>query len=177
MPVRANIVGVYDDDGFLVALKHNDTGETIAGLRLTLPCPDGPLPMPGGTTDEITLATVAIPGGMIGPKGTVRVWALFSCANSANAKTVRIKFGAANIQALNLANLTVADTIGRVKARATNSQVYSTSSSLTGTASAGVVVISENTQSEVLVTITGQLAVAGESLTLQSMSVEVDPGF
>jgi len=49
-----------------------------------------------GTTSETTLATVTIPAGFILKNAVVEVWTLFQVTNSANNKTLRLKFGTSN---------------------------------------------------------------------------------
>src|SRR5687767_4986995 len=45
-----------------------------------------------GTTDETVVATVVIPGGLMGTNGRLRVTSLWTWPNSANSKTVRVRF-------------------------------------------------------------------------------------
>lgn len=52
----------------------------------------------GGTLNEITLASVTVPGGLMGLNGAVRISSTASVTNSANNKTIRVKFGNQNIQ-------------------------------------------------------------------------------
>lgn len=46
-----------------------------------------------GSTAAANLATIVIPGGSMGPRGALRVSALFSFTGSVNAKNVRALFG------------------------------------------------------------------------------------
>ena len=46
-----------------------------------------------GTTNETTLATIAIPAGAMGPRGILRIQSEWTCTSSANLKTLQLKFG------------------------------------------------------------------------------------
>lgn len=46
-----------------------------------------------GTLAETALATISIPGGAMGPNGLLRVTTLWTFTNSANMKTLRVRFG------------------------------------------------------------------------------------
>src|SRR5688500_6060251 len=48
-----------------------------------------------GNTTETTLATVTVPANAIGANGRLRVTSLWSHTNSANSKTLRVRFGGA----------------------------------------------------------------------------------
>ena len=46
-----------------------------------------------GNTSETALATIAVPAGAMGSNGIVRVTTVWTCTNSANNKTGRVRFG------------------------------------------------------------------------------------
>lgn len=51
------------------------------------------VPAPANNTNENTLATVTIPGGVIGPNGSLRIYAAFSYTGSTNIKVMRVRLG------------------------------------------------------------------------------------
>jgi hypothetical protein len=126
-----------------------------------------------GNTAETTLASVVIPAGAMGPNGRVRITSLWSGTNSANAKTMRHKFGSVNYFAQNL----IAQQGWRHESEianrnAVNNQVGNTNNavgSLAGLPNTSAV----DTSSAVTVLITGQLSSGGEVITLESYRVEV----
>lgn len=124
-----------------------------------------------GNTTETTLATIAVPANMMGPNGALRINAQFSHTNSANNKTSRIRLGATEFAG------TVQTTVAGSRIAAiiqnrnvANSQVGGFYGSSGG--SAAVTAAIDTTVSQNL-TITGQLASAGETITLESYTVEI----
>lgn len=131
-----------------------------------------------GSTSETTLATITIPAGVLGPNGQVEVEALWSCTNSANNKTCRVKFGGTAFTSAVLTTSAGVQTHTRIANRnATNSQVSLGATAVTGfggtsaTATTGAV----DTTADVTLLLTGQLASAAETLTLESYVVTVRP--
>lgn len=129
-------------------------------------------------TLEAVLATVSIPGGMIGSNGSVRVRARFSCTASANNKTFRTKLGGqtfispgtANAAVNNLETECVIWNRGSLVSQIGNGDAASEGAATvnyTGTVNTSV------TQN---LTITGQASVAGEVITLEAYTVEILPG-
>lgn len=128
-----------------------------------------------GTVAKTTLATIAIPANSMAANGVLRVTAQWSFTSSANNKTTSIDFGGTNFQAW--VNTTVASARTQVEIHnrnATNSQVStaannsgfgsSTSTSLTGAI---------DTTAAQNVVLSGTLANTGETITLESYTVEV----
>lgn len=127
-------------------------------------------------TNENTLATISIPAGSMGPNGVLRVYTSWACTNSANNKTFRIKLGSTSYGAqvsTTITGLTMSSVIQNrndAASQIASSGVMSASSGLlsqlntTGT---------ENTASALNLTLTGQKASAGETLTLNNYMVEL----
>lgn len=128
-----------------------------------------------GTLTETTLATITIPGGMMGPNGSLRIRALFGGTNSANSKTMRVRLAGSAMATS--AGFTTSDyalhQVLVANRNAQNSQLASYGTAQAGTGS--VTVTAVDTSVDQLLTITGQLASAGETLTLQSFLVEALP--
>lgn len=134
-----------------------------------------------GTLTETPLATITIPANALGANGQLRINAYWTTTNSVNNKTLRVRLGAGGIGGS--ADFTgVMTTVGNVwsatlitNANATNSQ-FALSEAARG--SDGLVTTGFNATSAIDMTasqslvITGQLANTGETITLNSYSVE-----
>lgn len=135
-----------------------------------------------GTTDETTLATYTLPGGTMGPKGAIRIITLWSYTNSVNNKTFKANFG--SVLFLNLVATASTSSLEPLPIIIRNrnsetSQVsrpsVATSSLLSGTVST-ITTSSINTAINQTITITGQLANSGETITLEGYTIELLPG-
>lgn len=130
-----------------------------------------------GTTSQTTLATIAIPGGTLGPNGYLIVTTFWSYTNSASMKTQRIRVGNATsgVTYLGAQPTTTAQAHHLTRIRNVNSESSQKGSVLpaTGTTtSATTVTSSVDTSSNWSLYITGQLADAGDTLTLEGYMVE-----
>jgi hypothetical protein len=130
-----------------------------------------------GDTDETTLATIPVPGGLMGPNGQLRITTLWGCNNSAGAKTPRIRFGGVDWRAATLTTNLSARLSQEIANRGVANAQISKSNSLggdgvTGTANRTSTVNTANDQS---VEITGQLASGGDTITLEGYVVELIP--
>jgi hypothetical protein len=109
----------------------------------------------------------------MGPNGRVRITSLWSGTNSANAKTMRHKFGGVNYSAQNMTTQLGWRHENEIGNRnVANSQIGNTSN-VFGSLSGSPIVSAIDTSSAVTVLITGQLANAAETITLESHRVEV----
>lgn len=133
-----------------------------------------------GTTTETTLATITIPGGAIGPNGSVEILPLFTMPNNANIKRMRVRFGGVEffnysvttvdtvrpnpiiIQNLNSESSQKAAPVGQVGPQS-NAGVAPTSASV-------------NTAADVNLTFTAELANAADTITLQGYLIRVNYG-
>ena len=134
-----------------------------------------------GDTAEAILATVRIPANTMGENGRVAVEALFSHSANANAKTPRIKFGGATVGWGFPVNASTASSKfgNSVQNRGSlTSQAFLSAGAL-GPNSSGssttVATASVDTSQDVNVTITGQLAVATDTIALESYQVVLFP--
>lgn len=130
-----------------------------------------------GNLLETTLATITVPAGAMGANGQVEIWALFSVTNNANVKTPRIRLGGSAFYSASLASTASAQCIVRIANRnAANSQVsFAGVVSGIGSSSSAVATGAIDTSAAVSITITGQLAVATDTITLESYIVKVYP--
>lgn len=128
-----------------------------------------------GTLSETVLASVTIPGGMMGPNGALRVTATWSYTNSANTKRPIVNFGGVQFQSIPFSTVASSETERTIRNRgATNSQVcvglaatgFSSTSSATITSSI-------DTRVDQVLTLSGTLANITETITLEGYTVEV----
>lgn len=132
-----------------------------------------------GTTTETTLATIAIPAGELGPNGSVEVDCWWSCTNSANSKTTRIKVAGNLISSVGVTTVATLAQRGRI---ANRNSATSQITGLVGVASgfgsstASMSTFSIDTTVAQDITITAQLANAGDTINLESYIVRALPG-
>lgn len=130
-----------------------------------------------GTTTETVLATVSVPAAFLGPNGLLLGTALWSFTNSANMKTLRVRLGGIGGTVIDSATPTTQTSQRRgFEVNNRNSQ---TSQVTCGTGSTGgwgpanaPVTPAIDTSAAVDVVFTGQLANAGETITLESYFLE-----
>ena len=117
----------------------------------------------------------------MGPNGILRVTTLWSYTNSANNKTLRVRLGGLSGTAFQ-ANVVTASNIGvmqrtiqnrnsqasQIGFNAANAASYTTVGSGTSVATGSV-----DTSADQSIVITGQLASAGETVTLEACLVEL----
>lgn len=131
-----------------------------------------------GSTIETTLATITVPKGSLGKNGRVRITTTWSYTGSANNKNSRIKFNGFAY----LDRTTTTDNTGRYHTEfwnrgAWNSQAGGPFSQVSGSSSPNGYTLStmDTRLSDFNITITGQLANAGETITLEGYLVEIIP--
>jgi hypothetical protein len=124
-----------------------------------------------GTTAETTVATVTVPAGLMGVDGGLEWKAMWSYPNSSNTKTARAKLGGTQLTSTALtttAALTEHRTM-RNRGSATSQLVSGGapgSANTTALATTGV-----NTANQVDFTLTAQLSVTSETMTLAGYEV------
>lgn len=132
-----------------------------------------------GNTTETALATIALPAGAMGPNGALRITAVLSYTNSANTKTLRFRLG--GISGTAFADIPVTTTASLMTNRLIqnrNSQAAQVANAASapggfGTSTASPPVGAVNTAIAQDIVISGQLASAGETVTLESYIVEL----
>lgn len=129
-----------------------------------------------GTTSETTLASITIPGGLLGADGTVRAYALFSFVGTAGTKAIRTKFGGSNFTSLSATAATLSASVSKSLC---NLSVASQQSIAAGTLSdgssqtVGVVTLAVDSSVDQQLAITVQLSNTADSATLVKVIVEV----
>lgn len=131
-----------------------------------------------GTASETSLAAITIPAGAMGANGILRINALFSYTNSGNTKTLRFRFGngLSGTAFATSAGTTVAairlETQIQNRNSASSQVAGIAGATIGGTSTANVTGTIDTTASQTL-TISGQLANTGETITLESYIVEL----
>lgn len=129
-----------------------------------------------GTTSDTTLYSLVIPGGTIKANGALRIWPLFSFTGSTNLKTMKVKLGGTVFLSVSSSATANISAVFFQMIRNRNSQSAQVAGNTTGgfgvqtnAVYTGAVDTSVNQTLEV----TGQLANSGETITLESVAVEV----
>lgn len=128
--------------------------------------------------NENILATITVPGGVMGPNGAIQITSLWSFTNNINAKTPRLRIGGAAgailwaPAAASLASISGHRYIWNRGAE--NSQVSApTDQNGSGTSTGALVTTVIDTSQAFDLVLTGQKATAGDTLKLEAFSVEV----
>lgn len=128
-----------------------------------------------GSTSVVTLATVTIPAGLLGANGKLKIYPLWSTTNNANIKTLRAIFSGSTCTTMT--SQSVPNNSGLVIIRNTNSEsAQKCSSGLVagiGSSVGSIAVLAIDTTAATTITISGQLAVGTDTLTLEDLFVEV----
>lgn len=166
----AKLAGCFADPQIIVpdALSHVVAGQNGVSKTLT------------GSVLETILGTIAFPTpNFLGANGLIRVTSLWTVANNANAKTVRIKFsgpaGTDLNNAQNFANTTSFKIVNHILAQGPQAQLAWTDF-ITAAGTVGLFVAVpavDTTLPNTSIVITGQLANAGDALILQGYITEL----
>jgi hypothetical protein len=122
---------------------------------------------------KLTLGSLTVPGGFMGANGALRVMSLWSCTNSANAKTANVEFSTM-VTPSALTNL--ASFVGENMIRnrgVTNSQVGQ--AALSDDGSTAVLTAAIDTTADQTLKFTAQPSTANEVMTLEGYTVEILP--
>lgn len=141
---------------------------------------------PVDATEDL-LATINVPGGLLGPNGTIRTTLLATVTNSANNKTLRVRYGAGSGglggTTINSGVVTAVASIYRQFAVSNrgvaNSQIGMQNGNVVdsfGSSTNAVTPAAIDSAALSSVVISGQKATAGETFTLESYLVEAFPG-
>ncbi len=131
-----------------------------------------------GTTSETVLATVTIPAGLMTANGQLRIRSLWSYPNSANNKIPRMRLGGTSgtiFLGPTFTTTASAQYDSHIRNRnAQNSQVsWNFSSAGTGTSTGTVTTGTVDTSAAQDLVLAGVLANTGETLTLETYTVEL----
>ena len=127
------------------------------------------------TTSVVTLATITIPAGLMGANGKLKFYPLWATTNNANVKTLRATLGGSTCTTM--ISQSVPNNSGLVIIRNINSEsVQKCSSGLVagiGSSSGSIASPTVDTSAATNITISGQLAVGTDTLTLEDLFVEL----
>ena len=127
------------------------------------------------STSVVTLATITIPAGLLGANGKLKIYPLWATTNNANVKTLRAIFSGSTCTTMT--SQSVPNNSGLVIIRNTNSEsAQKCSSGLVagiGSSLGSIASPTIDTTAATSITITGQLAVGTDTLTLEDLFVEV----
>lgn len=131
-----------------------------------------------GDTNETTLATITVPAGAMGPNGFITVRTQWSYTNSANTKTLRVKFGGTTLIApAPTTTASLRQSIEIFNRDSASSQMITPNSTNTasayGATTTAVGTAAINTANAADIVLTAQLANSGETATLESYVVEL----
>ena len=128
-----------------------------------------------GTTSETTLASFTVNGGLMGAKGKLRIWPLLSMINNANGKTLKLKMDGNVIYGNTRTNETHIQFVSIVRnTNSESSQKIGTGVTAgLGVSSAAIVTLSVDTSVDFTISMTGQLANAADTLTLEGFFMEI----
>lgn len=160
------------------AINNQGTRTTIASIPLAA---SAVAASHTGDLVETALASITVPGGLMGANGRLRIITTWTIPNNADNKAMRVRLGGIGGTQFFAQTLTAAaanKALTEIANRgAQNAQVGGPSNSigLGSSTSANVVGALDTSQDQVLA-ITGALAVAADTITLESYSVEVFPG-
>jgi len=133
------------------------------------------VPVLTASTSVVTLATITIPAGLMGANGKLKIYPLWATTNNANFKTLRVVFSGSVCSTMTSQN--VPNNSGLLIIRNINSEsVQKCSSGLVagiGSSSGSIASPTVDTTAATTITITGQLAVGGDTMTLEDLFVEV----
>lgn len=128
-----------------------------------------------GTTNETTLASVTIPGGLMGSDGSIRVYALYSFTGTAGIKTIKLKFGGLTFASASAGNTNgerclfrTISNIGQSSQRGSSEVAYSDT-----TGGVAIMSFAVDTSLDFNVSSSMQLANAADSATMVKVIVEV----
>jgi len=133
------------------------------------------VPVLTASTSVVTLATITIPAGLMGANGKLKIYPLWSTTNNANVKTLRAALGGSICTTMT--SQSVPNNSGLLIIRNINSEsAQKCSSGLVagiGSSFGSIASTTIDTTAATTITITGQLAAAGDTLTLEDLFIEV----
>lgn len=128
-----------------------------------------------GSTSVVTLATITIPAGLLGANGKLKIYPLWATTNNANVKTLRLTLGGGVCSTMT--SQSVPNNSGLLIIRNINSEsVQKCSSGLVagiGASFGSIASPTVDTTAATNITLTGQLAVGTDTMTLEDLFVEV----
>lgn len=129
-----------------------------------------------GDTSETTLLTISVPANALGTTGQLRITTLWEYTNSANNKSLRVKFGGTTFTGVTTTTQAASQFITEIANISASTQIGAPANFTgIGSSTAAVVTAAVDTTTAQNITITAQLANAGESIALRRYLVEIFP--
>ncbi len=133
-------------------------------------------PVPLTTSTSVaTLATITIPAGLMGANGKLKIYPLWATTNNANVKTLRLNIGGTLCSTMT--SQSVPNNSGLLIIRNINSESVQKCSSGSvagiGASYGSIASPTVDTSAATTITITGQLAVDTDTMTLEDLFVEL----
>lgn len=133
-----------------------------------------------GTVADTALATISIPGGLMGPNGRIEIDAYWTFTNSANNKSLRMWWNGLGVTLVGGINLTTTSSYRESRfiqnQNSPSSQISLNDAFGNGgfaAATAAAVTATVNTNSPVNLVLSGTLANAADTITLAAYSVRL----
>lgn len=129
-----------------------------------------------GTLVETTLATIAVPANSMGPNGALRITTIWSNNNPGATGTYRIKYNGTTVRTVSTTSSVFSGRtqVGIQNRNATNSQLAAAADQANwATSVSAPITMAHDTTTALNVTITGQLANTGDTITSESYLVEL----
>lgn len=128
-----------------------------------------------GTAVETTLATIPIPAGSVGLAGSLRITVHWSGTSSANNKIYKVLYGGSTIFTITQStNSLTATQLVMHNRGIVNSQItYAGTAAGLGNSAGGNLITAVDSSVSQNLTITGTLVNTGETITLESYTVEI----
>lgn len=127
------------------------------------------------TTSETTLLTINIPDGLIGISGKVKIYPLYSMTNNANNKSLRVKLGGSTAFSTVVSNSSQSSALVIIRNIGSESVQKSSTSVVSGLGNIGIALttLAIDTSVATTITVTGQLANSADTMTLESLFLEI----
>jgi hypothetical protein len=129
-----------------------------------------------GTLTETTLASIVVPPNLVAPAGSLRIVTAWSYSNNSNAKSMRAYVGGTLFLGQSATTTSAAQWQTLVRNRGSRSSQFGYGPSAGGpfgATSAANVTASIDMSAQQTIAITGQLASASDTITLEGYTVEV----
>jgi hypothetical protein len=130
-----------------------------------------------GSVAETSMLSITIPASIMGINGSLRLSTVWSTTNNVNNKTITTKFGGTTASTAVLASCATYREQRQISNRGSlSSQVTSTGAAGGwGVSSSAIVTLTKDTSIDQILSVTGTLANAGDTMTLESYVLEVIP--
>lgn len=130
-----------------------------------------------GTTDEVTMLTIPVKGGLVGASGKMILYPMFTITNNANNKVLRVKMNSTIVHAYNA--ISVPNNVAIIIVRNFNNEAVqktglsSSISALVANGASSILETTVDTSVDFNLVLTVSLANAADRVKLESLFVEI----